>query len=539
MPLTPTTPNTCDASFRTQHVELLADNERMRARLDALETTMQALAGTLGPEVARQQEPTPFRFGFNSVANLLTPTRGREDGVELLPPSGEQSHSLAIEEEDAGPAAPRLADSHLERIDALLANHVSLEDLDNVLDKNIPASHKLWDSIPMPIFVSLIVLAWLFGGAGLYAWLNDWPFWQSYYYAVNVGYSIGFGALVEKNDLSRLLSVLMICLGAGAVGGLLGFFVQTSLEASDDYAAMVRKRENKRYKIGFDNDGDGDVDMKDYILGCSQYVKDVYKNHKVRINCFIALLIWISAGVVFGMVNQEWSFVTSLYFAVSALSTGGLKSVNTRVTDDGVTLLDGKGGNGFVSFFNGFYAMTGVPVFGVALGQFAGVFVDQYIAKKEEAAMHRSLTRDEYDFVRTLDKDDDMLSFGEFLALELLRLSKIDHDTVLRIKREFDLRDKDGSGEITWEEVQVYQHRAAFLRKSRQIHEHELKKQHGLTKKQAKALTQKKTDEEIITHVEGRVVGQHKAPRVGTELTAAGVSTLFFAGGACEPETKV
>ena len=129
-------------------------------------------------------------------------------------------------------------------------------------------------------------------------------------------------------------------------------------------------------------------------------------------------------------------------------------------------------------------------VFGAALGQFAGVFVDQYIAKKEEAAMHRSLTREEYDFVRTLDKDDDMLSFGEFLALELLRLSKIDHDTVLRVKREFDLRDKDGSGEITWEEVQAYQHRAAFLRKSRQVHELEasLEAQHGLTKKQAKAL---------------------------------------------------
>ena len=39
MPLTPTTPNTCDASFRTQHVELLADNERMRARLDALDSS--------------------------------------------------------------------------------------------------------------------------------------------------------------------------------------------------------------------------------------------------------------------------------------------------------------------------------------------------------------------------------------------------------------------------------------------------------------------------------------------------------------------
>ena len=505
MPATPTTPTAGgDASFMKEHAQLLADNERMRARLDALESTMQALASARNPEVARSPEPTPFRFGFHSVASLLTPSRGREDGVVLLPPSGEQSHSLTIEDEqDEEPAAPRLADSDLDRIDVLLANHMSLEDLDNVLDSHIPAIHKLWDSIPMPIFVSGVVLVWLFGGAGVYAYLNDWPFWQSYYYAVNVGYSIGFGALVEKTEVSKLFGVLMICLGAGAVGGLLGFFVQTSLEASDDYAALVRKRENKVFKIGFDNDGDGDVDLKDYMLGYSQYVKDVYKEHKVRINCFIALLVWISAGVVFGMVNQEWSFVTSLYYAVSALSTGGLKAVKTRVTDDGITLLDGKGGNNFVSFFNGFYAMTGVPVFGVALGQFAGVFVDQYIAKKEEAAMHRSLTREEYDFVRTLDKDDDMLSFGEFLALELLRLSKIDHDTVLRVKREFDLRDKDGSGEITWEEVQAYQHRAAFLRKSRQVHELELKKAHGLTKKQAKALTHKMTDEEIVTHVEG------------------------------------
>ena len=132
--------------------------------------------------------------------------------------------------------------------------------------------------------------------------------------------------------------------------------------------------------------------------------------------------------------------------------------------------------------------------------------------------MHRSLTREEYDFIRALDKDDDMLSFGEFLALELLRLSKIDHDTVLRIKREFDLRDKDGSGEITWEEVQAYQHRAAFLRKSRLVHEHELKSQHGLTAKQAKALTQKMTDEEIVTHIEGH----HRAMRGGASSEPEG-----------------
>ena len=46
MPATPTTP-TGDVSYRKEHAQLLADNERMRARLDALETTMHALAGTM------------------------------------------------------------------------------------------------------------------------------------------------------------------------------------------------------------------------------------------------------------------------------------------------------------------------------------------------------------------------------------------------------------------------------------------------------------------------------------------------------------
>ena len=69
---------------------------------------------------------------------------------------------------------------------------------------------------------------------------------------------------------------------------------------------------------------------------------------------------------------------------------------------------------------------------------------------------------------------------------------------------------------MAWEEVQAYQHRAAFLRKSRQVHELELKKTHGLTKKQAKALTHKMTDEEIVTHVEGHHRALHASIRGGS-----------------------
>ena len=101
--------------------------------------------------------------------------------------------------------------------------------------------------------------------------------------------------------------------------------------------------------FGVDNDGDGDVDATDFFLFVWQSARRAYKEHRVRINCFVALAVWLLVGIVFGLFNQGWTFVTSLYFAVSSLSTGGLQGVNTRVTDAGVTLLTGKGGNALVS----------------------------------------------------------------------------------------------------------------------------------------------------------------------------------------------
>ena len=310
-----------------------------------------------------------------------------------------------------GPAAQEAAMTGRSLSD--LTRTVSVSDLDTMLEEEETACATLCASVPTPLIVLGAVLAWLLGGAGVYSWLNDWPFLQSYYYAVNVGWSIGFGALVEQNDASRLFSVLMICLGAGAVGGGLGYFVQLNLEASDDFAAKVRERESKRLVFGVDNDGDGDVDATDFFLFVWQSARRAYKEHRVRINCFVALAVWLLVGIVFGLFNQGWTFVTSLYFAVSSLSTGGLQGVNTRVTDAGVTLLTGKGGNALVSLFTGLYTMTGVPVFGVALGQFAGFFVDAYVAKKEEEAMMRELTIEEFDFVKKLGTDDDQIGARE------------------------------------------------------------------------------------------------------------------------------
>ena len=426
-----------------------------------------------------------------------------------------------------GPAAQEAAMTGRSLSD--LTRTVSVSDLDTMLEEEETACATLCASVPTPLIVLGAVLAWLLGGAGVYSWLNDWPFLQSYYYAVNVGWSIGFGALVEQNDASRLFSVLMICLGAGAVGGGLGYFVQLNLEASDDFAAKVRERESKRLVFGVDNDGDGDVDATDFFLFVWQSARRAYKEHRVRINCFVALAVWLLVGIVFGLFNQGWTFVTSLYFAVSSLSTGGLQGVNTRVTDAGVTLLTGKGGNALVSLFTGLYTMTGVPVFGVALGQFAGFFVDSYVQKREEAAMARVLSRDEFDYMRGLGtsaaaggggRARESIDFGAFMALELLRLQKVDRGMIATIRDEFDKRDRDGSGDITWEEVEKYHAKQGLLRLGRAAEAKLLMKRKGMTAARAKLKAFQMPDEHVIQRASARHIEMAREMRPDTAFDA-------------------
>ena len=94
--------------------------------------------------------------------------------------------------------------------------------------------------------------------------------------------------------------------------------------------------------------------------------------------------------------------------------------------------------------------------------------------------------------------------FGEFLALELLRLGKIDRATLSRVKHEFVKRDADGSGEITWDEIVAHHKKQAVVRKSRAIQEKELVRTRGVSKAQAKRLSAQITDEEVVARASAR-----------------------------------
>mmetsp|Transcript_61654 Transcript_61654/g.102563 ORF Transcript_61654/g.102563 Transcript_61654/m.102563 type:complete len:219 (+) Transcript_61654:407-1063(+) len=156
-------------------------------------------------------------------------------------------------------------------------------------------------------------------------------------------------------------------------------------------------------------------------------------------------VVWIAAGAFWGMLNEGWDLITAIYFAVSALATGGLQSPSLKP--------NGQLPNGSATFV-AFYCLTGIPIFAMALGGFAHIFVQRALSAREKHVLGRPISTGEYEFAQQLFNADGQVDLSEFIALELLRLGKVDMGTLKLIKADFKRLDKDGSGKLSQEEVQ-------------------------------------------------------------------------------------
>ena len=362
-----------------------------------------------------------------------------------------------------------------------------------------------------------IVLGWFTFAALIFSRSEGWPFAQSFFYAVDSGMSIGFGAVSEQRTATKLFTMFNVLLGASAVGGALALFAEgvvrdASNLAAEEFssaalsAAFARADANgdgqldsdeferalRQLKLTlsdaelrsaferFDVEGDGRIShaefeaaVRPHLRGTSTVEQAVRSAAAARAETpleralrvagsalsehriFALWLVWVGAGAVWAATVEGWGLVQSLYFAVCGLSTSGLQAPSVA---DGV--LPNRS-----ALFVALFCMSGVPIFGFALGRFADVFVRRLVAAREREALSRPLSADEFDFSRRLftpastpddagAADSETVDFGEYLALEMIRLGKADMGTLELIKAEFDRLDADGSGTLSRAEAQ-------------------------------------------------------------------------------------
>jgi len=246
----------------------------------------------------------------------------------------------------------------------------------------------------------------------------------------------------SEYDISKAMTIINVLLGSSIIGGALGYFVDSMLkdhgewyeEMTDAHSRGERLEELKK-------------EDKELALGW-EYLVDFYESNLMEVRLCLIVLAFIFVGMIYGMAHEEWTFITSLYYCITAMSTAGLQGPNAE--------------SALSMWFTGTYTLLGVPLYGACLGIFANYLIDKNQAKTEDDHFNKVITASEcMYFSKLLAKKGDMeaevaiddLTEVEFLELELLRTGKVDSDFVDEARQRFREYDSENSGFVTWTEI--------------------------------------------------------------------------------------
>lgn len=166
------------------------------------------------------------------------------------------------------------------------------------------------------------------------------------------------------------------------------------------------------------------------FLGYYWYNTKVYLGwyqYRTQIILTFLCIVWIIVGIIYGMLIEEWDFVSSLYFSVSALSTAGLNTPTCKgLTLDTCHLHDLTG------FYVGFFILIGVPLYVCTVGHLASLIFHRAMVDIERDRMYDPIEARDFRYATTLlsEKESTTLQMGEYILLELMRLQKTDQAQV-------------------------------------------------------------------------------------------------------------
>lgn len=189
-------------------------------------------------------------------------------------------------------------------------------------------------------FYVFVWLGWLFIGTVFYTYVDfEGSFCKGFYFSVNVGYSIGFGVLHERSDASKAFSILYLLVGAIFVSRWLAYLIELHIYDNGNVHEQITVRHNLR---------------KSSTL--SGLRRDLYVWIVMNYSGLFIIYLWliyVFFGTTWSCAVIGWSFIDGIYFAISAMSTGGLMGIPEDSPD-------------YAFLVVGLFACTGVPLVNVA-----------------------------------------------------------------------------------------------------------------------------------------------------------------------------
>jgi len=274
---------------------------------------------------------------------------------------------------------------------------------------------------------------------------EGWNFASSFYFSVQSGLGIGFGALSVEQKGTQLLVLVHIVLAAPAIAFVLSRLL---IRVMDIRKKGALKKDND------DNNKPDSLPVGDVQLGIETADPGSYRVLKFTL---ILLLGVIFGGVAFSMLYEDWDFVAGLYFVISGCQTSGLLAPTIQEYDEHDL---------FSPLFVSLLMILGVPAWACVIGHVTGYLIlfDQR-QKSLSSAIERE-KRAEEGFRRLRGQLSDVTNGGkqskqdnnnngaavadraDFLSLWLLRSSMVQEETLRAMNQEFSiLLEHDGSDE--------------------------------------------------------------------------------------------
>lgn len=128
---------------------------------------------------------------------------------------------------------------------------------------------------------------------------------------------------------------------------------------------------------------------------------------------FMALSFWMTLAIIWAMSYLRWSWIKSVYFAVTTLSTGGLQGPPCINGDEDTQKCEF---GDVAAVVTGIYGMIGVPLYFLTLGTFAGAIIEHSIKARHKAKLYSPIEARDFMYATKLlsDEHSTTLNLGNF-----------------------------------------------------------------------------------------------------------------------------
>lgn len=166
--------------------------------------------------------------------------------------------------------------------------------------------------------------------------------------------------------------------------------------------------------------------------------------HIESITLLCAFFLWFLFGAVYVGLNFDFTFIDSIFFALSSLSAGGRLAIPDNADDIHYVVV-------------GLYVCTGIPVMNIAMGVIANAVVSSHeSAESLRDKMMARITETELELMKIFGIEDGSgdIDAKEFVVLTLVRIGALEPELIKMITELYDNLAEDSSGALTHRSLQ-------------------------------------------------------------------------------------